>query len=244
MSNRTVTYSRFLQRVSPLIGIVNADLSADDKELLNAFFNRAIRRAWESLYWPETCELEARTPDVNYLIAWEQSGENAIESVFVIYDADPHGTVVYNTLSYDILSTGIKLVGADQTTDDVYVWYRKQVPDYYGADYSDSTTYEADDSVYYSTTGDYYKCLQQATGQAPTETAYWERLTIPHRFLDFCVYSTYADWLRQDDQHAKAELIQRTADDILLTEQERLERQEGYVAPPVVNTHLSNFDNI
>ena len=92
--------------------------------------------------------------------------------------------------------------------------------------------------------GDFYKCLQASTGNAPTETAYWERLTVPYRFLDYCVYSSYADWLRQDDQHAKAEGIARLAENILLTEQERLERQEGFIKPPVVTTHLNSFDNI
>ena len=243
MSNRTFTYSRFLQRVSPYLGLVNDDLSDNDKELLNSFFNRAIREIWDSMPWPEVSVLETRTPSSN-LIEWDQNGETAIGAVFAIYDVDPHDTTAYHPLGYDILSTGVKLVGSDQTDDDVYVWSRKQVPDYSGADYSASTTYSVDDQVFYATTGDYYKCLQSATGQAPTETAYWERLTAPYRFLDYCVMSSYADWLRQDDQHAKAEGIQRRADDILLTEQDKLERQEGYVKPPVVNTHLSTFDNI
>lgn len=242
MSDRTTTFSRYLERIGPMIGIVNADLSADDKELLAAFFNRAMRRMWEASPWPETTVLEARTPATN-LVAWEQSGETPIELVYAVYDADPQGTAEYNRLNYDIQSDGIKLVGSSQTSDDVYVYYQKRVPDYHGADYSATTTYEVDDQVFYSTTGDYYVCIQQATGQAPTETAYWTRLTVPYRFLDFVVYTAYSDWLSQDDQHAKAERISRMADEILLREQDRLERQEGYTLPPVVNTHLNTFDN-
>lgn len=242
MSNRTVTYERYLKRVGPLVGITYADLSDDDKELFNSFFNRSIRQIWEASPWPEISPVEARTPSSN-LIAWDQSGEVEIEAVFAIYDSDPTGTTASDILAYDIKPTGVYLVGADQTSDDVYVWFRKRVPDYYGDTYSASTTYEIGDQVYYSTTGDYYKCLQQSTGQAPTETAYWERLTVPHRFLDFCVYASYADWLRQDDQHAKAEGIERMANDILLREQDKLERQEGYIRSPVVNTHQSTFDN-
>ena len=242
MSDRTVTYDRFLKRVCPMTGIVYADLSADDKELFEAFFNRAIRRIWESVPWPEVSVLEARTPSSN-LVAFEQSGETAIELFYAIYDKDPQASTSYKRLSYDISSSGAYLVYPDQTTSAVYVWYQKQVPDYYGDDYSGSTTYEIGDQVFYSTTGDYYKCTAQTAGNAPTETAYWERLTIPYRFLDYCVTLTYADWLRQDDQHAKADGMERLAQDILLREQDRLERQEGYAMPPVVQTHLSQFDN-
>ena len=225
-----------------MVGIVNADLSADDKELLAAFFNRGIRRIWEASPWPETTGLEERTPATN-LIAWEQSGETAIELVYAVYDADPQGTASYDRLDYDLQSDGIKLVGDSQTTSDVFLFFQKRVPDFHGADYSASTTYEVDDQVFYATTGDYYCCIQQATGQAPTETAYWTRLTVPFRFLDFVVYTAYSDWLSQDDQHAKADRISRMADEILLREQDRLERLEGYILLPVVNTHLSAFDN-
>lgn len=225
-----------------MVGIMYADLSDDDKELLQAFFNRAIRNIWESMPWPETTATEARTPATN-LIAWEQSGETAIELVYAVFDSDPQASTSYKQLGYDITGSGIFLVYPDQTTDDVYVWLSKRVPDYTGTAYSATETYAADDQVYYSTTGDFYKCLQASTGNAPTETAYWERLTVPYRFLDYCVYSSYADWLRQDDQHAKAEGIARLAENILLTEQERLERQEGFIKPPVVTTHLNSFDN-
>lgn len=242
MSNRTVTYNRFLQRLSPYIGITADDLGTDEKTLINSFFNAAVRRIWEASPWPEVCVTEARTPSTN-LIGWEQSGETEIEMVFAIFSGDPTGTTAVNKLNYDILSTGVYLVGSSQTTDPVYVWYRKRVPDYFGSDYSATTSYTTDDQSYYSTTGDYYKALQASTGNAPTETAYWERLTIPYRFLDYCVYSAYADWLRQDDQHAKAAAQDKLAQNALTTEQDKLERQEGFVPSLVVNTHLSSFDN-
>ena len=243
MSNRTITYDRFLGRVAPYTGVQKSDLNTDDKAALLSFFNRAIRYIWEYDRWPEVCTIETRTPSSN-VIAWEQAGETAIESVFAIYDVDPHGTTAPVLQKYDLITSGAKLIDEDATTSAVYVWYRHQVPDFYGDDYSATATYAADDQVYYDTSGEYYICTAGTMGNAPTETAYWTKLSLPFRFIDYCVASAYADWLRQDGQASKAALQDRTAVEALDKELDRLEREEGYQTAPQVKTHLSNYDNI
>jgi len=242
MSNRTVTYDRFLNRVAPLTGVQKADLNADDKLSLLSFFNKAIRNIWEYARWPDVCTIETRTPSSN-VIAWAQSGQTAIESVFAIWDVDPHGTTAPDLQKYDIITSGVKLVGDDATTSAVYVWYRHQVPDYYGDTYSASTTYAIGDQVWYATTGDYYVNIAASTGTVPTNTSFWTRLTIPFRFVDYCVQATYADWLRADGQAQKAAIHDGAAEDALNKELDRLEREEGYQTQPQVATHLSNYDN-
>jgi len=242
MSNRTITYARFLGRVAPYTGVQKADLNDDDKASLLSFFNRALRNIWETARWPEVCTIESRTPASN-IIAWEQTGETPIESVFAIYDVDPHGTVAPNLQSYDIVQSGVKLVDEDTTTGSVYVWYRHQVPDFYGDDYSNTETYAVDDQVYYETSGEYYVCTAISSGNAPTQTAYWTKLSIPFRFIDYCVTSAYADWLRQDGQASKAVLQDRTTVEALYKELDRLERDEGYQTDVLVKTHLSNYNN-
>lgn len=243
MSNRTITYNRFKERFSPLMGVIASDLQTDEAAMVESFFNGAVRTIWEYARWPDICVIESRTPNSSYVIEWEQTGQTEIESVFGIYDYDPHGTINTSDLAYDIIADGVKLKGSDQTTDAVYVWYRKRVPDYTGSDYSATTTYAVGDQVYYSTTGDFYKCASITTGNAPTSTTYWTRLTIPYRFIDYCVYAAYADWLRNDGQNGKAAIQDSLANRALLKELDRLEREEGYNTQPVTTTHLSEYDN-
>jgi hypothetical protein len=48
---------------------------------------------------------------------------------------------------------------------------------YYRDAYDAATAYAEDDEIYYSTTGLYYICILASTGNAPTNTTYWEEVT-------------------------------------------------------------------
>lgn len=48
---------------------------------------------------------------------------------------------------------------------------------FYRPAYDAGTVYEVDDEVYYPTTGKYYVALLSGTGNAPTNTTYWEEAT-------------------------------------------------------------------
>jgi hypothetical protein len=237
---RTATYSRFLDRICGVLGIPRSNLQTDEAELLNSHFNRAVKQIWEAAPWPGICVTEARTPDANFLIDYEQTDETEIGTVFAVYDKDPYGTEAFEALPFALTADGIQLVNCD-SDDDVYVYYRQRCPDYDGDDYSASTTYAVDDQVYYASTGDYYKCILASLANAPTSTTYWERLTIPYDFMDFIVQAVYAEWLKSEGQQEKSTLQARYAEGALIEEVDRLERQQGTMLPLNIRTHLSTY---
>lgn len=60
---RVSNYSGFLSHISALIGVDQADLQTTELTFLNMFFNRAIRKIWESQSWMDVCPYgEVRFP--------------------------------------------------------------------------------------------------------------------------------------------------------------------------------------
>lgn len=237
---RAITYERILQRLCGLIGIARDDLQTDEAELLNSHINRALSSIWNMTVWPQVVAIEERTP-VAGLISFAQSGETVIDAVFAVYDYDPYGSTRATALPYAITDGGIQLTGTRLTsTDEVFVYFRKRCPDLTGSDYATGTAYVADGQAYYPTTGDYYRAKQSTTGNAPTNTTYWERLEVPYDFADFLVHSAYADWLRTEGQNERAIMqANNSAERELAEELDKLERQQGLLPPLIVNTHLA-----
>lgn len=237
---RTITYERILQRLCALIGMPRDDLQTDEEAMLRQFINRAHRRIHDHSAWPQVCVIEARTP-VAGLIDWAQTDETPIDTVFTVYDADPLATTEADKVAYALNASGIQLTGSLQaSTDDVYVSYRARCPDLNGDAYAAGVAYSTNDQAYYATTGDFYRAKQASTGNLPTNTTYWERLTIPYDFAEYIAHGAYADWLRSEGMNEKAiAQANTTADMILADALDKVERQQGVQPPIVFNTHLS-----
>lgn len=84
---------------------------------------------------------------------------------------------------------------------------------YYRDAYASGTAYATDAEVYYSTTGKYYAALQSTTGNAPTNTTYWEEIT------DLDAYIL----LEQTDQEAIGSVRQLSPDNPLTTRAPRVQ---------------------
>lgn len=100
-----------------------------------------------------------------------QSVENRVLSLAGIKPADR--TAEMRVLLNGYINTAMKLAW------EFYWWpelMRSELR-YYRDPYAAGTTYAAEDQVYYSTTGLYYTALQATTGNAPTNTTYWEVAT-------------------------------------------------------------------
>lgn len=239
---RITNYETYLKRIAALRGIPRDELNDDEEALLQQYFNRAIRHIWAVAPWPQNTVVEQRTP-VSQYVDFEQAGETEIEHVFAVFDKDPYGTVRANRLAYTITRDGVQLVN-ETHADDVWVYFRKRCPDFFGDIYDENANYSAADQVYYITTGDFYKCTQATSGTVPTNTAYWSRLEIPFDWLNYIVSSAYADALDGESQNEKAEAQRRAADRTLMDELDILERQQGYVLPTLVNTHLGAYTGV
>lgn len=197
----------------------------------------------------------------DYLIDWAQLGEEEIETVFNVYQTNPVAAQAPSLQGYELTPNGIQLVngtwssyyvnGVNQTNvygsnpaNPVYLYYRKQIPNWTGDDYSATATYAVDDQIYFTDSdgnGDYYKCIVATTaGQSPeTNPTKWSVLPVYGTFYEPTLYYAFCSWLIADGQQDKAAGIQNMADDKLANEFDRLERQAGDVMPIKIQTHVS-----
>lgn len=219
---RTSSYEDFLKRISALIGQQRANLLTEEELMLREFFNRHMRFAWESYWWPEICLTESRTP-VSDVISLTQANETEIGEVFACWRDDPNDTGYPREVPFYITADGIQFVGG-QSYDPTYVYFRKRKPDFTGDEFDAATAYSTDDQVIYA--GRFYKALQSSTGNLPTDDTYFEELEIPYIFLEYVVAGAYADWLISDGNMDKAITAVQVASEILAQEIDKAQRQQ------------------
>ena len=225
MGNRTVTYQSIVDRYQQLAGIQTMDTT--QKAAANQFINRNIKAGWEFFEWPWSLRTEARTPDNDNLIEYEQTGETIIADVITCYRYAPYGQNGTIQVGYELTSGGIQFF--DQNVfDPTYVYFREGVPVYAGADYAAMTVYAPGDKVFYTSTGDYYVCILASTGNVPTNATYWRRLTIPYDLMEFAALGSASDLLLQNGQNDRAAGLRAESREILFNEIEKYTRQQSY----------------
>ena len=228
MSDRTQTFARFIERYQRLTGITTMD--ATQTTVAKQAFAAAMREGWEAYPWPWACVTEERDLDVNNRSAYAQASENRIAEVLAVYNADPEGSAGFYPLSYTLDATGI-LFGGSNIPSSAWVYYRQDCPDYRGDDYSGGTAYAVGDQVYYSTTGDFYRAIASTTGNAPTDTSKWVRLTIPWDLLEYAAYQSAGDLLTTNGQNGgngRASTLYGQAQDRLFNAIEKYSRQQSF----------------
>lgn len=224
MSLRTSSYATWKAAFESLVGIEQGGLQTDEALAVQRFFNKAIRRAWESNYWLDVCYIEERTPDENYLIDWAQDGLTEIGEVFAVYRTSPYASALPGRVGYTLTRDGIQLVGAT-TTDAVWVHYRARCPVYPDPNVSTILTDEAGNAL----TDDAGNPLMDTDGD-----------TFPYIFFEYCLHAAFADWLRSDGQNDKAAQADAQAQELLDYEHDKLERQQAFSPSPVISTHLTS----
>lgn len=198
----------------------------------------------------------------DFLIPWEQDGEEAIECVFDVYQTSPFATQFETRQGYDLTPYGIQLVAGTWTSfyvngvnqsniygnnpaNPVYLFYRRLVPDFSGDEFDATATYAVTEQVYFIDSlgkGNFYRCLVATTaGQDPEDTPNsWSLLTVYATFFQFCVYQAYGDWLISDGQMDKATGAYAIAEGKMTDSFDRMERQMGDVMPVKVQSHFVN----
>lgn len=242
---RTSDYSDYLVRMGGLIGVDSGNFTTQELSRLNGFFQKNVRKIWETTFWPEVCLLESRAPNGSLVISYEQSTFNEIDVVMDVYSSTPTGPAAPRRIGWFLTPDGIQLTSTT-TSNIVYVWFRKRVPRYSGATLSTSSAYAVGDKVYYTTTagaGNYYVCAATATaGQTPaTHAAKWTIQDIPYTFFEYAIQASFADWLRSDGQRTAAAQEQTlTAQSLFDDALDRVERQQRTIAPTLFLTHLNS----
>lgn len=218
--------------------------------------------ATKGLYvWGNLVQQTTNTGSADYLIPWQQLGEDQIECVFDLYQTSPLATNVPQRQGYQLTPDGIQMIngtwssyyinGVNQSNiygsnpaNPVFLFYRRLLPDYTGDTFDATATYAVDDQVYFVDSdgdGDYYKCLVATiAGQSPESTPLsWSVLPIYATFFQFIVYQAFGDWLLSDGQMDKGNGAYSIAEDKMANEFDRLERQMGTVMPTKWQTYVS-----
>lgn len=195
------------------------------------------------------------------LVAWDQLGESEINAVFQVWKDSPANAINPRPQGYELTPNGIQMVGTagyaygtiyssfpngyTPSQFPVYLQYRKKVPEYFANDYSAQTAYAVDEQVLFEDSrgaSNFYKCVAATTAGQDPESAptYWELLEIPEEMFMPVLYGAYADWLRMDGQIGKAEAADRIAQKKKDDAHDVRERQQGWVQPMKVQTHVTS----
>lgn len=199
-------------------------------------------------------------------IPYAQIGENEIDVVFQVWRDSPIGALNPRPQGYTLNPDNIQIIGPfgyatygiyysafpngyAPSQFPVYLYYRKEMPDYSGNDYDATLAYAVDDQILFTDSKsvmNFWKCNTVTTaGQSPdTNPEKWDLLEIPAMFLMFAVYGAFADWLRMDGQLDKASAMDAIAQSYQDQEADKAERQEGWVMPIKISTHVTSQPRI
>ena len=214
--------------------------------------------------WGNLVQQTENTPVNDSILPWDQTGENTIDALIAVYGTSPASVRNPVTLTTNLLPTGIQLINATpwQTyyiqgvaqsstygapqSNPVYIFYRKQMPNWSGDVFDATATYALNDQVFYTLTaapytGDYWRCVVATTaGQDPEDTpTSWEKLEIPEIFLPYLIHQAFAEWLVSDGQMTQAGGAYQIAANALDDAAEVQERQMGLIMPLRVQSHLT-----
>lgn len=214
--------------------------------------------------WGNLVQQTSDVPISDYLLSYEQTGEEVIEAVFECYASSPFTNTYPTRLGYELTDSGIQVLNSAPTpysyyvngvvqssvfgsppNNPIFIYYRKRVPDFTGSAYSATATYAVGDQIFFTaadSTKDYWRCVvATAAGESPTTTAAsWSKRAIYEPLFQYVLRQSYADWILSDGQMEKAVGAVQLAEGAMLNFLDVQERQQGFVAPLRVATHLSS----
>jgi hypothetical protein len=208
--------------------------------------------------WGNVLSQTTYTSPTALLIPNDQLGEDFIDSVFQVYQMSPVGPGYPVPQSFQMMPDGVQIIGATSgwvwngwlwsfpswftAGYPVFLYYRKGCPSYSGTAFSTTATYTVDSQILYNdaTNGyDFWKCIvatsaNESPASAPTK---WEELKLPEFLFQYVLYGAFADFLRMDAQQEKAEATDALAQEELIRQHDREERQMGIQPAFRVGTH-------
>lgn len=217
-----------------------------------------------AFFWGALVQQTSNTPVQDLVLSWDQLGEDSIDVVYNIWPCSPFANNYPSQFGYNITPQGIQVIngtpyqyvnyqnGVAQNNlygappnNPIFVYYRKNCPQYTGDVFDATLTYAVDDQVYFTASdgyGDFYKCIVATTaGQSPTTTpASWQRITLFDTFLQYCIYQAFGDWLISDGQFDKAQSVYGIAEGKMMDAMDKNERQMDVMSPLKVSTHLTS----
>jgi hypothetical protein len=141
-----------------------------------------------------------------------------IDMVRGVFGEDPLSADAPVIYPYRLGPGCLHLTGDARDAAEAWVLYRPLCPAFTSSLYSGSTVYQSgglNALAYDTTSGHVYRALSLTpfSGQAVTNTAYWEPAGVPARFKEALVKLATADALEEQDQYAKASRLRGQAMD-------------------------------
>jgi hypothetical protein len=171
----------------------------------------------QTAYWEEQDELDR-------YIAYDQTGKTAVGVPYYTYMANPNISRTPRKIPSRLSNNGIQ-VDFDAGTS-VFLEYQIRAPEFSSVAWA-SGIYAVGDLVYYSTTGESYKCIAVTTNEAPTDTAKWIKVDMPYFMSEFCKEWAYAKTLDEDGGKAKMRATMDEALELLADEWDNLTIRAG-----------------
>lgn len=177
------------------------------REAVAGYIENRVHSLWRFRMWPDLesiVEADVETDGSRHFVSLEGGDIANPGEILAVYLADPlvHPAQPPETM---LLREGaIFLPDATDTTATVWVRVRPRPPRFTRTtEYASGTTYSAGAVVYWPTTGECYMALTGTTGNAPSNTAYWERQLVPEWMIVAVIYGAASDWAAYDGQSAE-----------------------------------------
>lgn len=199
---RTVSFDNVLNSMARRQGLDPTNFFQENVAATYAeYLNAAYEYIWRWYQWPEAITIEQVT-FASQKIAFSGVTAYPIADVFMVSQAHPVTST--NPQPVDFKVTGGYLYVPSTVGDsDLYVTYRRPVPQFTTTDYSASATYAVDDLIRF-TDGDCYKCIDATSaGQSPTTTAAkWQKQEIIDYLKNSLIHGALIEALAEEGQHS------------------------------------------
>lgn len=268
---RKVTYSALQTKVQRLMG-VDTLLTSEQNAILNAV-NKYMRLAWERARWPEVCVTEQRGVNGRVSSVSIDSGGSGYTSAptiafsaggatasATIKDGEVNSILVTGgggnyTTAPTVSFSGGAGTGAAATANLVFT-----------VDYDGASPFVGDFFSIYK--NDPYKTaypeelpfrlnengalVQNKNDATPVFVEYRKRYKdydtastdLPFLFEQYAVQGAFADMMLGDGQHDKSNNALGIAEQLMLTELDKLERQQGQEQHSMILTHVNQQNRI
>ena len=175
------------------------------------------------------------TPFITF-IKYEQTGETKLGEVFSVTAKSPESNRAPTTLGFDLSDDGV--VPEFDAGTKVWLKFRPRTPRFTSTLYNNTTAnYYVGDLVYddgsaagAQNTGECYECITAHTNspaRTPDNTTYWTKQEIPKVIAEFVKAGAYANAMSQDGQHEKMPLLEEAAKNLLYSELDKVQNQQG-----------------
>jgi hypothetical protein len=149
-------------------------------------------------------------------------------------DVNPKLTTKQVEYPFDLSENGAQFTTLKHAIAWAWIYFRKQRPVLSGDAWDETATYAIGQQVYYLNAlgiGNFYTAVATtAANESPeSKAASWELVELPYLLRGYLITGGYADWLRSDGQHEKANDLEGVAQHYLELEADKLQRQSGQV---------------